>query len=99
MRRRNETPVEASVELAAVEWVKARGGFSRKLQWIGRRNAPDRLFSLAGRGPVFVEFKRAGVRPRATQIKEIERMREAGMEAYFAWSMEDFVLIMQRRAS
>ena len=72
--------VEADIELAAVAWAKANGVFCRKVQWIGRRNAPDRLFGV--RHGVFVEFKRPGARLRMGQLKEIDRMRAAGIEAH-----------------
>lgn len=90
-------PVEADVELAAVGWAKQNGHFCRKLQWVGRRNAPDRLFGVRGRA-VFVEFKRPGAPLRETQGKEIERMRASGLEAYGPIdSFEEFLKIMEGR--
>ena len=64
-----------------MKWAEDNNVFCRKLQWIGRRNAPDRVFGFNGR-TIFVEFKRPGERLRVGQDKEIDRMRAAGMEAY-----------------
>lgn len=73
--------LESSME----EWVcgeaEKAGWLQRKLKWIGRRNAPDRLFIKDGR-VVFIEFKRTGEKPRSTQKTEIDRVREAGGEAH-----------------
>ena len=43
----------------------------RKVAWIGRRGAPDRLI-----GYVFVEFKAPGLKPKAHQEREIARLRK-----------------------
>ena len=87
-------PLEASVELAAVQWAKDNGVLTRKLQWIGRRGAPDRLFA-PGRA-VFIEFKRAGEEPNPLQRKEIARMRDCGLEVHVVWTMDEFLKIMRR---
>jgi hypothetical protein len=42
----------------------------RKVSWIGRRSAPDRLI-----GGVFVEFKAPGEKPKAHQLREHKRLR------------------------
>ena len=81
MDREGDRPtVEADIELAAVAWAKANGVFCRKVQWIGRRNAPDRLFGV--RAGVFVEFKKPGKPLRIGQYKEKQRMCAAGIEAH-----------------
>lgn len=87
--------VEADIELTAVAWAKDNGVLTRKVQWIGRRNAPDRLFARQGRA-VFIEFKRPGAQLRPGQAREIERMRDAGLEAYGPVdSFQQFLTIMQ----
>lgn len=40
---------ESDIEKYLVECVKALGGEVRKVKWIGRRGAPDRLVMLPGR--------------------------------------------------
>lgn len=74
-----ESPIE--------EWVCSRaeeaGWLVRKLQWVGRRSAPDRFFAKEGR-VVLIEFKRHGAKAKAGQAKEIARLRDAGVEVYQA---------------
>lgn len=91
---RVERPLEASVELAAIAWAHENDWLTRKLKWIGRRNAPDRIFAKNGR-VVFVEFKRPGERPRITQDIEIGRMRSAGLEVHVVSLLAEFHRIMR----
>jgi hypothetical protein len=51
---------EGKVEAYLIACVKATGGRQRKLQWIGRRGAPDRMVWWPGPNLHFVEVKRAG---------------------------------------
>ena len=74
-----ESPLE---DFTCAEAEKA-GWFVRKLQWAGRRNAPDRFFAKDGR-VVLIEFKRPNGKPRPGQAREIERLRAAGVEVFVA---------------
>jgi len=74
--------LEASIEGKVVKAAQDAGWFVRKLSWIGRVGAPDRLFIRDGR-VVFIEFKRPGrgrLSPR--QKAELERMAAAGAEVH-----------------
>ena len=71
--------LEANVEEKAIRRAKARGFLYRKVQWIGRRGAPDRLFSRADTGPFFCEFKKPGGKLDPHQVREIGRLRSAGI--------------------
>jgi hypothetical protein len=70
---------ESVVENYLVKRVKVLGGEVRKCQWIGRRGAPDRLVMLPKKH-FFVELKAPGVEPEDYQLREHERMRQAGFE-------------------
>lgn len=73
---------ESDIEKHLVARVKALGGEVRKVQWVGRRGAPDRLVMLGKfNRPVciFVELKAPGVKPEAYQLREHLRMRELGL--------------------
>lgn len=70
---------ERTVEKTLVDRVKAKGGEVRKLRWVGRNGAPDRLVMLPGR-LIFVELKAPGKKPRKNQEREHERLRRAGLE-------------------
>jgi hypothetical protein len=74
---------EREVERYLVKRVKELGGEVRKVQWIGRRGAPDRLVMLphSGENPpltVFVELKAPGKKPELHQLREHDRMRAMG---------------------
>lgn len=67
---------ESDIERYLVAQVKAVGGEVRKVKWIGRTGAPDRLVCLPHRTPVFVELKAPGVDLEGHQRREHERLRE-----------------------
>lgn len=75
---------ERDIEEYLRKRVKAMGGETRKVKWIGRDGAPDRLVMMLAR-TIWVELKRPGklatfpadAHERA-QHREHERMRELG---------------------
>ena len=82
---------ERDIENYLVKCVNDMGGEVRKVQWIGRRGAPDRLVMLppsfkrdAGdvlfyeSQTIWVELKAPGAKPRPSQEREHERMRAMG---------------------
>lgn len=93
---------ESKVEEHLVKRVKARGGEVRKVGWIGRATAPDRLvlFPFAKQWTVrlngeqfvvrhlFVELKRPTKGATAAQAREHERLRNAGFVVLVLNSIE-----------
>ncbi len=88
---------ESEVEAYLVERVKALGGECRKVKWIGRLGAPDRLVMLPktyqqlGQGDVstiWIEVKAPGEKPRPSQVREHERMRSMGQRVVVVDSFE-----------
>lgn len=79
---------ERDIERYLVAQAKKLGGECRKVQWIGRRGATDRLvmlphsFHVAMQNydprPIWIELKAPGVKPEAHQLREHERMRKMG---------------------
>lgn len=81
---------ESEIEAYLVKRVRELGGEVRKVKWIGRRGAPDRLVMLPfGKLPfkatVWVELKASGKRAtfpanphERKQYREHERMRRVG---------------------
>jgi hypothetical protein len=57
--------------------VKDHGGEVRKVRWIGRAGAPDRLALLPG-AAWWVELKRPGEKPTDAQLREHSRLIAAG---------------------
>ena len=74
----SRTVKEGVVENHLVTEVKRMGGEVRKVQWIGRRGAPDRLVLRPGSAPLWIELKRPGLKAEPHQAREHERMRELG---------------------
>lgn len=68
--------------------VKECGGEIRRVSWIGRRNAPDKLVMLPG-AHAYVEEKRTGKDAEAAQKREHHRMARAGMRVRVIDSVED----------
>lgn len=91
---------ESDIEKYLVKQVKALGGEVRKVAWIGRRGAPDRLVMLpeceAGRfgDTIWIELKAPGVKPEAHQLREHARMRKMGqrVEVVDSYARVDEVL-------
>ena len=77
---------ESQIEAYLVKQVKACGGQVRKVQWLGRRGAPDRLVMLAAgllsdgqySTSVWVELKAPGKIAEPHQMREHKRMRDMG---------------------
>jgi hypothetical protein len=90
---------ERDIERHLVKRVKELGGEVRKVQWIGRRGAPDRLVMLppwpadgANLDPIprstWVELKAPGIKPEAHQLREHDRMRAMGQRVVVIDSIE-----------
>lgn len=77
---------ESVIEQYLVDRVKQKGGEVRKVKWIGRRHAPDRVVMLPDiqawgleiPSTIWVELKAPGEKPRPGQVREHERMRACG---------------------
>lgn len=93
---------ESDIEKHLVKRVKEIGGEVRKVKWIGRNGAPDRLVMLppaerknrkAGepysRPPsTWVELKAPGEKVKPHQAREHERMRRMGQHVVVIDSIE-----------
>ena len=86
--------LERIIEAHLVKRVKAIGGEVRKVSWIGRRGAPDRLV-MTPNWSVWVELKHPGKKADPHQAREHARMAAmnqrvlvidsiAGVDALFA---------------
>lgn len=86
---------ESDIESHLVKRVKELGGECRKVQWIGRHGAPDRLVMLpAGQcwhgatSAVWVELKAPGQKAKPHQLREHDRMRAMGQHVFVIDSLE-----------
>ncbi len=80
--------MEKDVERQIINYIKNLGGQTRKVSWIGRRGAPDRLILLPGR-ILWIELKRPGGRVTPAQRREHALLRWAGQEIYVIDNMEE----------
>ena len=72
---------EYRIEAEVVNRAEAAGFVVRKVSWIGRRGAPDRVF-LGGGRCIWIEFKAPGEVPEGQQARELERLKKAYAEVY-----------------
>ena len=79
---------ERTIEEYLVEQAKAKGGEVRKVKWIGRHGAPDRLVMLPGR-MLWVELKAPGEKVKPHQAREHERMRAMGQTVAVVDSLDE----------
>jgi len=85
---------EIGVEMPVVKRAESAGFFVRKVAWVGRKHAPDRVFAREDRGEVWIEFKRPKGKARRGQELEHERMRKAGMEVHLVDNVYDGLRIL-----
>lgn len=78
---------ERTIERYLVEQVKVKGGEVRKVRWIGRNGAPDRIVMLPDL-TVWVELKAPGEKAKPHQVREHERMRRMGQRVEIVDSTE-----------
>jgi hypothetical protein len=78
---------ERDIENYLVKRVKALGGEVRKVNWVNRRGAPDRLVMLPDKA-FWVEVKAPGVVAEPHQLREHTRMREMGQVVFLVDSYE-----------
>ena len=76
------TDLEAKIEQEVVAWWTKRGGLQIKLNILGRRGWPDRIFFPVGGKPVLIEFKRVNENARALQAYVHGELRARGYEVY-----------------
>lgn len=92
---------ERDIEDHLVKRVRELGGEVRKVQWIGRRSAPDRFVMLPGVG-IWVELKNpqtiltfpTNAHERA-QHREHERMRALGQRVEVVGTIEEVEELLQ----
>lgn len=77
---------ESKIEQYLIKELKNLGIETRKVQWIGKQGAPDRL--ILAKGGIYVELKAPGEKPRENQLKEHAKMRAAGIRVEVIDSIE-----------
>lgn len=86
---------ESTIEDYLTRRVAEAGGETRKVRWIGRRGAPDRLILLPGRS-AWVELKAPGEKPTEAQTREHRRLSASGQRVFVVDSFEMVEAIVGR---
>lgn len=81
---------ESEIEAHLVKRVRELGGEVRKVKWIGRAGAPDRLVMLKEQvlPTIWVELKAPGEKAKPHQAREHARMRAMGQTVIVLDSIE-----------
>jgi hypothetical protein len=86
---------ERLIEKKVCDYGAKTGWLVRKLQWIGRHGAPDRLFMLRGLA-IFIEFKQFKKKLTEHQRLEHERMAAAGMKVFKIDTVDEGKALLDR---
>jgi hypothetical protein len=70
---------ESKLETDTKAYAQERGWLVRKMEWVGRRNCPDRFYARKGR-VVLIEFKKRGEPLRLGQEREISTLEDFGVQ-------------------
>lgn len=81
---KTRAPLESSVENPVVAYAKKKGVLVRKMNGLGFRGWPDRLFIFSGGVVVWVEFKAPGkLKNLSSNQKEIiQTLKDLGQHVY-----------------
>lgn len=84
---------ESQLERKVVEWCRDEGILTYKFSSPAHRGVPDRIFLYAGR-IMFLEFKQAGKKPTALQMRELSLLRSVGFTALWTSDFGDATSIL-----
>lgn len=79
--------LEKQIEAHLKKCAEAAGGEVRKVRWIGRRGAPDRIVMFPA-ASAWVELKAPGKKAMPHQVREHDRMRRVGQTVEIVDSIE-----------
>lgn len=85
---------ESYIENKCLALAKQQGYTVRKIKYIAQNGAPDRMFFKLGHF-MFVEFKTDGGIISEIQKYQQKLLKDAGIEVYNIWNIEDFLKILK----
>jgi len=86
---KNTNPLEKDIEGKVVKYAKEQGCLVYKFTSPSRRSVPDRLFITPTGTVFFIEFKRLGEKPTASQEVEIEKIQLCDVAVRVADNVDD----------
>lgn len=85
--------LEEQIEKEVVHKAEMAGYEVRKVQWIGRRGAMDRVFFGHGKC-IWIEFKAPGEEPEGQQAREIRRLKKRYPHIHVCDNVADALAIL-----
>tara|TARA_R110000824_G_scaffold8441_4_gene38374 strand:- start:592 stop:870 length:279 start_codon:yes stop_codon:yes gene_type:complete len=82
--------LEREIERKLTKWAKENKVLSYKFSSPARRGVPDRIF-IANGITLFLELKVVGKRPTKLQLRELDRINEAGAVADWAAGYDEAI--------
>lgn len=86
---KNSDPLEKDIESAVVKHAKGIQMLVYKFTSPSRRSVPDRMFITKSGVVFFIEFKRKGQKPTASQEVEIAKIRAQGVKCFVVDNVAD----------
>lgn len=86
---KNSDPLEKDIEVAVVRYAKSLEMLCYKFTSPSRRSVPDRMFITKAGVVFFIEFKRKGQKPTASQEVEIAKIRAQGVKCFVVDNVGD----------
>ncbi len=83
--------LESQLERAFVAYITKTGGEVRKVKWIGRNGAPDRVVLYPDGEQCWVELKTKAGPLRPGQLREHARLRDMGQVVHVVRSKDEYV--------
>jgi hypothetical protein len=96
---KNLNPLERDIEKAVCAYAKSLGMLCYKFTSPSRRSVPDRLFITKTGTVFFIEFKRKGQKPTASQMVEIAKIRVTGTLVAVVDGVENGKVVIGEMAS
>lgn len=81
--------LEKQDEDTLMNWARERGLLALKLNTIGNRGYPDRIFFILGGRPLLIELKRKGAKPTKLQLYVHQQLRRLGYDVQVHDNPED----------
>ena len=86
---KNDNPLERDIESKVREFALKQGLLCYKFTSPSKRSVPDRMFVNPGGRVWFIEFKRRGEKPTASQAVEIAKLQKQGVTVHVVDNVED----------
>lgn len=88
--------LEKAIEAAAVKKAKALGYMCLKINGLGQRSWPDRLFLAKDGKVIWIEFKRKGGVLSEGQKTKIAELKAQKQSVFVCYSVEEAMLVLKQ---